>query len=371
MNNQQFAVIMAGGRGTRFWPLSRTRRPKLLLRIFNGKSLIRQTIDRILPLFGPKNILIVTVQDHYKQVRRELKILPRGNFLIEPQGRNTGPCVALAAMEIYRRNPKGIMVVLPADHWVQKEGLFRRTINAAIRIAHAQDDLITIGIRPTHPETGYGYISTNKQHRGPYGISVSKVKSFKEKPDPEEAVRLIRRGALWNSGIFVWKAEAILAMLGRFAPRISRCLQKIIESIGKGSRSSTHPKAGAALRSQYRKMPNISIDHAVLEKAGARGRVLTLQANFHWSDVGNWASLYTLLSHDRRGNAAIGDWLGIDSRNCLIYSTDRLIVLLGMRNALVVDSPDALLVGDLKRAQDIREIVKRLSLKDTHRYLVN
>jgi mannose-1-phosphate guanylyltransferase len=274
-------------------------------------------------------------------------------------------------MEIYRRNPKGIMVVLPADHWVQEEGLFRRTIKAAIQIAHAQDNLITIGIRPTHPETGYGYISTNKQHMGPYGISISKVKSFKEKPDSEEAVRLIRRGALWNSGIFVWKAETILTILGRFAPRISRCLQKINESIGKGSLSSTHPKAGTALRSQYRKMPNVSIDHAVLEKAGARGIVFTLQANFRWSDVGTWASLYTLLSHDRRGNAAIGNWLGIDSRNCLIYSTDRLIVLLGMRNALVVDSPDALLVGDLKRAQDIREIVKRLSLKDIHRYLVN
>lgn len=363
-----YAVIMAGGRGTRFWPLSRAHKPKQLLTILGGKSLIQETIDRISPLFKRENTIVVTVADHFKAIRQELDRLPKMSFLLEPQGNNTAPCIGLAAIELMARDPNAIMTVLPADHWISDRNSFRRTIKAAMRLAQMHDALITIGIRPRYPETGYGYILKGRKLPGPRGMSVYQVKGFKEKPSRKKAAQWIHRGALWNSGIFVWKVSTILTSLRRFTPAIFHHLQRIQEG-SRGLRlGSSHPRLRALLKREYQKMPNLSIDYAVLEKAGAKGKVLTLEADFEWSDVGNWASLHQLLSHDREGNAVIGKWFGKDSRDCLVYAPERLVVLLGMRGTVVVDTPDALLVGDLKHVQEVRDLVDDLKKKGYRRY---
>jgi mannose-1-phosphate guanylyltransferase len=323
-----------------------------------------------MPIFGRENILVITVSDHSNEIRKELNFLPENNFLPEPQGKNTAPCIGLAAVWLTARDPSAIMTVIPADHWISDLNSFRQNLKAALQVVQSHDELVTIGIRPSYPETGYGYISKGKAIQLPCGRSVYRVKGFQEKPTSGKAARLMRSGSLWNSGIFTWRAFTILTMLERFNPRIHRGLERIRESIGPGGIGMLGSKARAVLKREYRKMPNLSIDHAVLEKAGSTGNVLTMEADFEWSDVGNWEALYRMLPHDQEGNAGIGKWLGVDSRDCLIHSSDRLVVLLGMREAMVVDSPDVLLVGDIKRAQHVRDLVKKLQLKGYGRYVV-
>lgn len=354
---------MAGGRGTRFWPLSRNSRPKHLLKILSPKSLIRATVDRISPLIGLENILVVTTSDQIKEIRRELHNLPRNNFLQEPQGKNTAPCIGLAAIEVMRRDQQAIMTILPADHWILDTVSFRKTLTISWKLADLHNCLLTIGIQPRYPETGYGYILKGKAIRGPNRISAYRVKAFKEKPMPKEAQRLVRSGSLWNSGIFIGKASTILAMIESFAPKVYRGLQRIQNETGGKSLTTMGTKVRAILQREYRKMPNLSIDHGVLEKAGSKGMVLTIESDCGWSDIGSWASLHQLLPHDPKGNAALGKWVGLNSRDCLVYAPDRLVVLLGMHEVMVVDTPDAILVGDINRAQEMREIVKMLELK--------
>ncbi len=370
MKRQRYAVIMAGGRGTRFWPLSRVRRPKQLLKVLSRKSLIRETVDRIAPLFDLENILIVAVSDHFKAIRKELNMLPKSNFLLEPKGNNTAPCIGLAALEITARDPNAIMTVLPADHSISDVSSFRNKVKAASQLSEAHDALVTIGIQPSYPETGYGYILKGKAIKGTPRDPVYRVKAFKEKPTLKEATLQVQSGSLWNSGMFVWRVSTILTMLERYAPRIFRSLERIKQGVNGASLGTPGPKVRAILQREYGRMPSLSIDHAVLEKAGSTGKVMTMEAKFGWSDIGSWASLFKLLPHDREGNAAIGHWLGIYSKNCLIHSADRLVVLLGMQDTMVIDTPDALLVGDIKRSQDLREVIKILELKGYGRYLI-
>jgi mannose-1-phosphate guanylyltransferase len=370
MKFHHYAVIMAGGRGTRFWPLSRSHRPKHLLKVLSEKSLIRETADRLLPLFGPQSTLIVTVAEHYDAVRKELPALPRTNFLTEPQGKNTAPCIGLAAIELIARDPNAIMTVLPADHWISNAAAFRRTLKAATQLAERHSALVTVGLRPGYPETGYGYILRGKKLNGPRNGRAYQVKGFKEKPSPEAAAKLIKSGALWNSGIFAWRAATILAMLRRFEPALYNGLEKIGRETRGRRPADVDPKRRALVRREYKKMPNISIDYAVMERAGSEGRVLTLEADFGWSDVGNWASVHRMLPQDGKGNTGVGKWLGVKSRDCLVYSPDRLVVLLGTHDMVVVDTPDALLVGDMKRAQEVRDVVEELKRKGYGRYTV-
>lgn len=369
MKEKNYAVIMAGGSGTRFWPLSRSRRPKQLLKILGQKSLIRQTVERILPLFKRENILVVTVADHYPAIRRELPFLPGKNFLVEPRRNNTAPCIGLAAAEIERREPQAIMAALPADHWISDVKSFQKTIRAALQLAKKHDLLLTMGIKPGYPETGYGYILKGETIEGSCPATY-RARDFKEKPDLERAKEWIELGALWNSGVFVWKVSTILEMLRRFAPAIAAGLDRIKEALQGKRLGSSSPKIQATLRREYKKMPNISIDHAVLEKAGAEGKVMSLEANFGWSDVGSWAALPRLLPRDREGIAGVGRWLAFKSKDCLIYSPDRLVALLGIHDAVVVDTPDALLVADIRRAQEVRDLVEELGRRGYRRYVI-
>ena len=360
MRGQHYGVIIAGGRGTRFWPLSRSSRPKQLLRILGENSLIRETVNRVLPLFGRDKLLVVTVADHYEAVRRELRFLPAANFLIEPQGHNTAPCIGLAALELIARDPDSIMSVLPADHWISDPPAFSRTLKGAAKLAREHDALVTLGIAPEYPETGYGYILTGKKITGPRGLSVYRVQGFKEKPSLRNARRLLRVRSLWNSGVFVWRVATILESLERYAPSLSAGLKTIQVAAHARGLGAAPAHLRAVLRREYRKMPNLSIDYAVLEKAGAEGRVLTVKAKFGWSDVGNWAAAHRMLTKDRHGNAGVGHWVSLDSRHCLVYSPKRLIALMGIENAVVVDTPDAVLVGDLRRAQEVKNLVDGL-----------
>jgi mannose-1-phosphate guanylyltransferase len=354
-----FSVIIAGGKGTRFWPLSRAKRPKQLLKILSRKSLIDETVERVHALCGRKNTLVVTIADQIEALSKELRGLPKSNFLAEPQGKNTGPCIGLAALEVLRRNPDAVMIVLPADHWVTDGAAFRRTLEIAADLAMRHDQLITIGIRPDYPETGYGYImkahALSDKNRGAFH-----VKRFTEKPTLAVARKLVRQGSLWNSGIFVWKAATLLDLLKRYQPDIGSVLDVILAAARDQSLTKPSRKLRGVIARAYRKLPSLSIDYAVLEKASSEGKVLTLEADFGWSDVGSWAAVHRMMRKDNHGNAGNGRWVQLDSKNCFIHASDRVIVLLGINDAVVVDTPDALLVGDLKRSQEVRDLVDEL-----------
>jgi mannose-1-phosphate guanylyltransferase len=368
MREKLYSVIIAGGRGTRFWPLSRSRKPKQLLKLFGPKTLLDETADRVLSLGGRDRMMIVTVAEQLSAVRKELRSWPRKNFLAEPEGKNTAPCIGLAALEVIARDPDGVMIILPADHWVADVPAFRRTLKAAAELAARHDRLVTIGIQPAYPETGYGYIVRGKPLNGDGISGAYQVKRFKEKPDAKIARQLLRQGSLWNAGIFAWKASTLLALMERYQPTIHNSLVKIANATGGKSLSTPAPTFGSVIAREYKKMPSISIDHAILEPAGSEGRVLTVPGQFGWSDVGSWAAVHQMSGRDPDGNASNGRWLAVGSKDCLIHAPDRLVVLLGMRDAFIVDTPDALLVGDLKRSQEVRDLVGELNKRGYRSY---
>ncbi len=361
MKAKCYSVIIAGGKGTRFWPLSRSLRPKQLLKILGRRSLISETVSRVLSISGRKQTLVVTVAEQLNALRKELHDLPRRNFLAEPQGKNTAPCIGLAALDVVARDPGAVMTVLPADHWVTDTEGFRSTLRAATDMATRHDRLITIGIRPNYPETGYGYIMKGKSLGN--NTASYQVKRFREKPSVVMAQQLIRQGSLWNSGIFVWKAALLLELIQRYQPRIANGLEQIKKAAGGKSLGAPSPRMRAIIAREYKKMPNISIDYAVLERAGSEDKVITLEADFGWSDVGSWAAVHRMMPHDEHGNAGNGKWLALGAKNSFIHAGKRLVVLLGVEDTVVVDTPDALLVGDIKRSQEVRELVDELKRK--------
>jgi mannose-1-phosphate guanylyltransferase len=368
MQPKCYSVIIAGGRGTRFWPLSRSQRPKQLLKILGRRSLISETASRVLSISGRKQILVITLAEQRNALRKELPDLPRKNFIAEPQGNNTAPCIGLAALEVTTRDPGAVMVVLPADHWVAAIDAFRNALRAAVRIAASQDSLVTIGIRPSYPEAGYGYIMKGKSLGGK--PAAYQVKRFREKPSVSVAQQLIRQGSLWNSGIFVWKAATLLELMRSYQPIIWKGLERIKKAIGQKSLGAPPPHVRSVIAREYKQMPNISIDYAILEKAGSAGKVITLEADFGWSDVGSWAAVHRMLPHDENGNAGKGKWFTLGAKNSLIHSKDRLVVLLGLEDTVVVDTPDALLVGDIRRSQEVRELVDQLNKKGYGAYTI-
>ena len=238
--------------------------------------------------------MVVTIADQLPLLRRELSGVPRNNFIAEPQGKNTAPCIGLAALEVMRRNPEAVMIVLPADHWVADIAAFRKTLKTAVGLAAETDQLITIGIKPDYPETGYGYIMKNRPI-GAKSDAAFVVKRFVEKPTLPAARRLIRQRSLWNSGIFIWKASTLLAALQRYQPDIYESLEKINKAARAHSLTSSARRLRKTIADEYNEMPNLSIDYAVMENAGAEGKVLTLEGQFGWSDVGSWAAVHRMM----------------------------------------------------------------------------
>ena len=358
-----YAVILAGGSGTRFWPLSRKKNPKQLMSVFGGKSMLQRTVERVLPL-KPKRILVVTNTLQAEESARQLKAYHkecRVDIIEEPVGRNTAPAIGLAASIIARHDPDGLMLVLPADHYIVQEEQFRETVQQAKATA-LNGYLVTMGIVPSKPETGYGYIEAEKElrGRGPYP-----VKRFVEKPNLTRAVEFINAGNFyWNSGMFIWRADVILDKLMVFMPELSAALARLIFSEDVWELEDLNLQ----IESIYRGIAGESIDFGVMEKAD---NVVVVPAEFGWSDVGSWGALPEVLKPDPAGNVAISvrEELALDAEGCLVYGGGKLIALIGVNDLIVVDTPDALMVCHRDRAQDVKKIVEELEKRGLAEYL--
>lgn len=353
---------MAGGAGTRFWPLSRRAKPKQLLPIASERTMLQDTAARLFPLIPAERIVVVTGHEHAAAVRRQLPNVPRANILIEPIGRNTAPCIALAAEWIHRRAPKSAMAVFPADHAIRDPGAFRRTVKRAFGIAESDGALVTLGVRPTHPETGYGYIKVGvtRDHQQPRAF---RVEQFKEKPTAGVARRYVTSGEyLWNAGIFAWRTDVIRAELARRLPEVHAVIAKL------PLRSPRVP------RRAYESLRSLPIDIAVMEPAARSSGppVAVVAADFGWTDVGSWVAASALWAHDGQRNAVRGRAVLIDCSGATVYgdaSRTGVVALIGMRDTVVVETRDALLVCPADRAQEVRTVVAELERRGWREFL--
>ena len=346
------AVILAGGVGTRFWPRSRRESPKQLLAIAGSTSMLRQTVERLLPVLPPDRILVVTQARQRLAIRRELPELPEANFLVEPIGRNTAPAIGVAATVLQARGAAAeAMVVLPADHVVARAEEFRAVLATCETLLRQHDPLLTLGIAPHRPETGYGYIRRGARAAEVGGLEFHRVERFVEKPDADTARRLLADGRhLWNSGMFVWRTGRILDELLRHLPAVGPGLDRLLRAYGT-------PDWESQLNTAYGGFPSISIDYAVMEKAA---EVWVAAVDIGWSDVGNWASVGELQPHDADGNVLPAGCLAVQARGNVVEGIGRTIVLLGVSDLIVVDAEDALLVCHREHAQQVGEIPAQL-----------
>ncbi len=350
-----YPVVMAGGSGTRFWPLSRKDRPKQFLALAGDGPLLAATVARLPPLARPRETYVVCGPAHVAAARRMLPHLPGANFIVEPCARNTAPCVGLAALHVAARDPRGVIAMLPADHHIAKPKAFRDALSAAAALA-ARGAIATIGIHPSRPETGYGYLKVGprlgSRRRAKGGGPAHKVERFVEKPDVVTAARYLADGGyLWNSGIFVFRADVILDEIGRAMPVLGEQLDVIGQSLGT-------PGYARTLKRVFPDCPSISIDYGVMEKSK---RIAVVPADFGWSDVGSFAALPDVRPTDHLGNVADGDALVIDGRNDVVVAAGgRPVAVVGIDDVVVVDAGDAVLVCRRDRAQDVRKAVEEL-----------
>ncbi len=348
-------VIMAGGSGTRFWPLSRRSRPKQFLALTGDAPLLAATVQRLPPLARADRTYVVCGPAHAQAARRLLPELPAANFIVEPCARNTAPCVGLAALHVAARDPKGIMAMLPADHHVGRPAAFRDALAAAAQLAET-GAIATIGIKPSRPETGYGYLRIGPRiavkTRGKAKLPAHKVARFVEKPDAATAARYLEEGSyLWNSGIFVFRADVILEEIGAAMPVLGHHLDAIRKDLGT-------PRYARTLKRVFPECPAISIDYGVMEKSH---RIAVVPAEFGWSDVGSFAALSEVRSADAHGNVTDGEALVLGGKNDVVLAgAGRPVAVIGLDDVIVVDSGDAVLVCRRDRAQDVRKAVDEL-----------
>jgi len=350
-----YPVIMAGGSGTRFWPLSRKDRPKQFLPLAGDEPLLAATVTRLPPLAKARETFIVCGPAHAAAARRMLPKLPEQNFIVEPCARNTAPCVGLAALHVARKDPRGVIVMLPADHHISRPAAFREALASAADLAQ-RGSIATIGIKPSRPETGYGYLKIGPRlaARGRKGKGAAhKVERFVEKPDVVTAARYLADGGyLWNSGIFAFRADVILDEIRRAMPVLGEQLDAIDAAFGTPGYKKT-------LARVFPECPSISIDYGVMEKSK---RIAVVPADFGWSDVGSFAALPDVKPTDRLGNVAEGDAVVVDAHNTVVLAKGgRPVAVVGIDDVVVVDAGDAVLVCRRDRAQDVRQAVEELS----------
>ncbi len=348
------ALIMAGGSGTRFWPKSRKKHPKQLLRIYGDRTMIQQTVDRLKPIVPVNRIFIVSTQTQIEEIKRQLPEIPEANLLVEPVGKNTAPCIGLGALYMKRIDPDAVMVVLPADHMVLDEERWRKQLQQAEVIARETSALVTLGIKPTYPATGYGYIQHTSEQVQIDGIQAYRVKTFAEKPNYETACRFLESGDfLWNSGIFIWKISTILQEIDEYLPEIGDALKTIDQAIGT-------PKEQQIIDYTYRQIRSISIDYGVMEYAR---EVYVLPADFGWNDLGSWNEVYKIRPKDNNENAASEQHVLLDTHGCLIDVEGKVVASIGLQDLIVVETDDALLICPRDRAQEVRDVVEALKRK--------
>ncbi len=344
-------VILAGGRGTRFWPLSTRRRSKQLLRIVGERTMIQETAERVRPLIPPERLWVVTGADQAAEVQRQLPEIDASRFLVEPVGRNTAPAIGLAAAHVRTHDHDAVMAVLPADHAISKPEVFLSALAAAAEAARAEAVLVTIGVTPTRPEVGYGYIENGSIAGTFAGQTFHRVAAFHEKPKRPTAERYVAGGKyLWNAGIFVWRASVILEEIGAYLPELASML-------GALDPTRPGPAADKALAMAYERIEGISIDYGVLEHSS---RAWVLAVDCGWNDVGSWASLYEVRASDAAGNVLDGDVVAIDSKRTLVDSEGPLVAVVGVEDLVVIATRYAILVCDRERAQDVRQVVEEL-----------
>ncbi|RCK74329.1 MAG: Mannose-1-phosphate guanylyltransferase (GDP) [Anaerolineae bacterium] len=354
MSSSYYAVIMAGGGGTRLWPLSRKTRPKQMLRIIEQRSLFQMAVDRLAGLFDPQHILVVTVPEQFQDLHEQCPQIPEENFLLEPMPRGTAAVVGLAALHLARLDKNAVMAVLTADHYIGNQEWFRKLLQVAEIVAR-QDYLVTIGINPTFAATGYGYIQQGKIQGTYQGVAVYHVVRFKEKPDEFQAQVMLARGDhTWNSGMFIWKVDRIRQEIARQMPQLEAALQSIEAHWGK-------PTYSEVLAREWEALIPETIDYGIME--GAKDVVVIPAGALKWSDVGSWDSLFDVLPADAHGNIVMGGrHFGLDTRQSLVYVSEehRLIVTIGVRDLVVVDTGDVLLIVRKDEAQKVRQVVEFL-----------
>lgn len=351
-----FPVIMAGGSGTRFWPLSRKARPKQFLPLATEKVLLADTFDRLKKVASAKDIRVVCGPSHAAAAKKHVKGLLGANLVIEPAARNTAPAIALACAHVAKVDPQGVVVVLPSDQHVQNVDRFAEALRQAVRVAEA-GHIVTLGIRPTRPDTGFGYIRQGAS----LSDGANAVAAFVEKPKPEVAKEYLASGAyLWNAGIFVFRASVMLKAFETFMPELSKALGRIQEAIG----TRAYPKT---LAREFKKMPAISIDYGVAEKAP---NMAVVPGDFGWSDVGSFNALPEVRPADARGNVLLGKGaLAIECDGCVVLAKERPLAVVGMKEVVVVDTDDAVLVIPKEQSQKVRAVVDELGRRKWTKYL--
>lgn len=355
------AVIMAGGKGERFWPRSRKYMPKQFLNLTDdGKTMIQHTIKRIEPLVEIEDVFVVTNKDYKQLVADQLPELPQENILLEPMARNTAPCIGLAATYIRKKYEDAIMVVLPSDHLIKFNGIFINTLKDAIQVAEENDNMVTIGITPTYPETGYGYINFGDEKQGAHSNNVYEVERFVEKPHLELAKEYLSSGKyLWNSGMFVWKASTILAQFEQLLPETYKGLMKIEEAIGTSYEEQV-------LTREFGNFTSESIDYGIMEKTKA---IYTLPGSFGWDDVGSWLALERFNKTNENGNVVSGNVISIDTKNTIVQGSGKLIATIGLEDLIIVDTEDAMLICAKDSTQDVKKVIENLKICNRNEYL--
>ena len=356
-----YAVIMAGGIGSRFWPKSRIDHPKQFLKVFGEATLLQNTVARLQGLVPIERCYIVTHQRYVEKTREQLPALPPENILAEPIGRNTAPCITYAAIKLLAQDPDALMVVLPADHVIRNVRAFHETLRVAIEKAQEPGALVTIGIKPTYPATGYGYIQFEGSAEHLFEeLRPYRVRTFAEKPDLATAERFLDSGDfLWNSGMFIWRADSILNEVQRYLPDLYEAFEPLRQAVGT-------PDEPRLVEQTYQTCPSISIDYGVMERSQ---NAWVVPGNFEWSDVGDWRAVYDLSPKDQLGNALKGQVIVRDASRNYVDTEKRLVVLIGIHDTAVIDTDDALLICNLDSTQQVKNVVEYLQAHNLEQYL--
>jgi len=362
LSEHYYALIMAGGGGTRLWPLSRQARPKQMLRLVGDETMFQISVRRLQPLLAPDHVYIITGQDQVADLHAQTPEVPLENFIVEPFGRDSGPAAGLGNLVIYERDPEAIVATLSSDHYIGHPDRFREVLIAAADLAR-EDMFVTLGITASRPAIQFGYIRRGESLGKRNGFEGFKAVDFTEKPDLEHATRFVESGLYsWNSGMFIWKAARVLAEFERQQPAIYRLLNQIRAHLGAANFT-------AAITPHWERMPRISVDYAIMEHSPT---IAVIPADIDWSDIGSWDMLMHLLDCDTAGNVVVGDvpeLIQIDSAHTLVAGDRRLIVTIGVDDLVVVDTDDVVLVCHRDRSQEVREVVRRLREQNADRYL--
>ncbi|NMM61591.1 mannose-1-phosphate guanylyltransferase [Clostridium sp. P21] len=348
-----YALILAGGKGTRLFPLSRSKNPKQFLKVVDNKSFLRNTVDRIMPLVNKNNIYVVTNKEYIDKVYIELGDIDKNNIFIEPENKETATCIALSAAKLFKKDQDATMIILPSDHYIENEKLFKNTILQAVGIAEKKRGLITIGVKPTRAETGYGYIEMGEEVNP--DIKAFKVERFLEKPNAEVAKDLLMKGTyLWNSGIFVWRADVFLREMQKYLPKMYKSIMVIYDELDTSNEEKT-------IKEQYKIIDGISVDFGIMQKTR---KAYVIKCDFTWDDMGTFAALSRFLKKYKSNNV-MGNVFMEASENCSVFAKDRLIITFGAKDLIIVDDGDVVLVMDKNKDQEIKYLVNLLRSEDS------